>query len=128
MFNVRGVSPAIAKRVGVLVVCGAIAVSAALALAQNSGARVIHIVATRYEYLPDKIVLKRGEPVVLELVARDRLHGFHVKGLDVRADVVPGHPVRVSVTPEKVGVFPFTCDLFCGSGHAEMNGTITVTD
>ena len=101
---------------------------AALALAQSSGPRVIKITAERYEYSPGKVMLKTGEPVILEWISHDRIHGFHVKGLNIRADVLPGRSVRVPVTPTKAGVFPFSCDLFCGSGHNDMNGVITVTN
>ena len=90
--------------------------------------RVIKISAERYEYSPDKVTLKKGEAVILELTSEDRLHGFHIKELGVRADVLPGQPVRVRIVPDKVGTFPFTCDLFCGSGHGDMNGVILVTN
>jgi cytochrome c oxidase subunit II len=93
----------------------------------GSGERVIKITAERYDYEPEHIILKRGEPVTLELTAEDRMHGFHVKALGVRADVLPGQSVRIHVVPDKVGTFPFNCDVFCGSGHADMSGTITVT-
>jgi cytochrome c oxidase subunit 2 len=90
--------------------------------------RVIKISAERYEYSPAKVTLKKGEAVILELTSEDRLHGFHIKDLGVRADVLPGQPVRVRIVPDKVGTFPFTCDLFCGSGHGDMNGVILVTN
>jgi cytochrome c oxidase subunit 2 len=32
----------------------------------------------------------------------------------------------VRLMPDKVGTFTFLCDVFCGSGHETMNGTITV--
>jgi cytochrome c oxidase subunit 2 len=106
----------------------AVATLGLMAVAQTGGERVVRIVAARYEYFPGKVVLKKGEPVTLELISRDRLHGFHVKALNIRADVLPGQFVRVRVVPDKVGVFPFTCDLFCGSGHNDMSGVITVTN
>ena len=90
--------------------------------------RTITIVAERYEYSPAKVVLKKGEPVILRLVSRDRLHGFNVKALNVRADVMPGEEIKVRVVPDKVGSFPFKCDLFCGSGHGDMGGIIVVTE
>jgi cytochrome c oxidase subunit 2 len=120
-------TPRLAMLAGGLGLSAAIVVLAALAGAQTGGERVVKITAGRYEYSPG-VVLKRGEPVILELISRDRIHGFHIAGLDVRADVLPGQAVRVRVIPDKVGVFPFTCDLFCGSGHNDMSGVISVTD
>ena len=93
-----------------------------------SNEREVKIVAERYEYSPNTVVLKKGEPVILHLVSRDRLHGFNVNGLGMRADVMPGEEVRIRVVPDKVGSFPFKCDLYCGSGHTDMGGVIVVTD
>jgi cytochrome c oxidase subunit 2 len=120
-------TPRLAKLAGGLGLSAAIVVLAALAAGQTGGERVVRITAQRYEYSP-AVVLKRGEPVILELISRDRIHGFHIAAFDVRADVLPGQTVRVRVVPDKVGVFPFTCDLFCGSGHNDMSGVISVTD
>jgi cytochrome c oxidase subunit II len=120
-------TPRLAMLAGGLGLSAAIVVLAALAGAQTGGERVVKITAGRYEYSPE-VVLKRGEPVILELISHDRLHGFHIAALNVRADVLPGQSVRVRVVPDKIGVFPFTCDLFCGSGHNDMSGVISVTD
>jgi len=56
------------------------------------------------------------------------LLGFNVPDLGVRADIVPGKVARVRLVADKVGTFAFACDIFCGSGHEEMVGSITVTD
>ena len=109
-------------------VAGGIALIALPALSALNSDREITIVAERYEYSPPSITLKKEETVILHLVSRDRVHGFNVKALGVRADVMPGAEIRVRVTPHKMGIFPFKCDLFCGSGHTDMSGTIVVTD
>src|SRR2546430_12495554 len=88
--------------------------------------RVIKIVARRFTYTPDKLSLKKGVPVILELTTADVLMGFSAPDFDVRADIVPGQVARVRLVPDKVGTFTFLCDVFCGSGHETMNGTITV--
>ena len=107
-------------------------VASALALARSapppSGERVIRITAKRFEYNPSEITLKRGEPVVLELVSLDRDHGFKLDALGVRADVKPGQVTRVPITPQQVGRFEFACDVFCGSGHEDMTGEIVVVE
>ncbi|MBJ6724552.1 cupredoxin domain-containing protein [Geomesophilobacter sediminis] len=90
--------------------------------------RTVRIVAKKFEYQPNLIKLKRGEPVVLQFVSADRLHGFSCPGLNIRATIEPGKATTVRVVPDKVGVFPFHCDLFCGEGHDEMTGNIAVSD
>jgi cytochrome c oxidase subunit 2 len=96
--------------------------------APGAGERVIRISAKKFDFTPGEIVLKKGQPVVFELTSQDRIHGFRIKAMGVRADIVPGQVTRVRVTPDKSGTFTFACDVFCGSGHEDMNGTITVTD
>ena len=88
--------------------------------------QIIKILARRFTYTPNKLSLKRGVPVVLELTSADVLMGFNAPDFDVRADIIPGQTARVRLAPDKVGTFTFLCDIFCGSGHETMNGTITV--
>lgn len=96
----------------------------------KSGAaeRVIRVTAKNFEFTPDTITVKKGEPVVLEITSLDRKHGFSLRAFGVRADVKPGETARVRFTPDKVGKFTFSCDVFCGEGHEDMNGTLVVTE
>ena len=91
------------------------------------GEQVIHLTAKKFEYTPNEITLKKGVPVVLEITSLDRDHGFKVPELGIRADVKSGQTTRVRIVPDRIGRFEFRCDVFCGSGHADMSGTITVT-
>ncbi len=52
--------------------------------------------------------------------------GFNAPDFKVRTDIPPGKLMRVELTPDKAGTFTFFCDVFCGSGHEEMNGTFIV--
>lgn len=88
--------------------------------------RVIKVVARRFTYAPNALTLKKGDPVVLELTSADVLMGFNAPDFGVRADIVPEQVARVRLVPDKIGTFTFLCDVFCGSGHETMSGTITV--
>jgi len=90
--------------------------------------RVIHITAKRFDFSPDSITLKKGEPVVFELSSADREHGFNLRAFGIRTNVSPGKVTRVRLTPDKTGEFTFSCDVFCGDGHEEMTGTVVVTE
>jgi cytochrome c oxidase subunit 2 len=114
--------------VGGIAALAAVTLAGAVVAQALNQPRVVRIVAERYDYDPDVIVLKKGEPVVLDLVARDRPHGFHVPALGIRADLMPGQEARIPVTPARAGRFVFVCDLFCGSGHDDMGGAIKVVD
>jgi cytochrome c oxidase subunit 2 len=120
-------------RIGAAVILGlALLGAAALAglLAKGVWAapeeRVVTISAMKFDFVPDKVTLKRGEPVILELSSLDRTHGFTIPELGVRADIPESGSARVRVMPDHVGSFAFRCDLFCGSGHEEMEAVIEV--
>jgi hypothetical protein len=90
--------------------------------------QVVKITAKKFEFDPRDITLKKGVPVVLELTSLDRLHGFSCPGLGIRTDIAPGKTSTLNVVPDKTGTFTFHCDVFCGTGHEHMTGTITVAE
>jgi len=89
---------------------------------------VIEIVAQRFRYTPNEIVLQKGKPARLEFGALDFTHGFTIPDLGIRADLPPGRVTIVRLTPDKAGVYDFLCDNFCGAGHEQMNGKIIVKE
>ncbi len=111
---------------GVMATFISVVIGGHLTAAENE--QVIQITAKRFEYSPKEITLKKGVPVVLEFTSLDRLHGFNCPGLELRLDIRPGKVNTLRFTPDKVGMFPFHCDNFCGSGHEGMKGMIIVTE
>jgi len=97
-------------------------------VAAQPAEQVIKVTAKRFDYTPGEIKLKKGVPVVLEFTSQDVVMGFNAPDLGARTDIVPGTVTRVRLVPDKVGSFEFHCDIFCGSGHEEMTGTIIVTE
>jgi cytochrome c oxidase subunit 2 len=89
---------------------------------------VIRITTKRFDYSPAEVTIKKGVPVVLEFTSKDILMGFNLPDFGVRADIVPGKVTRLRLVPDKTGTFIFLCDIFCGIGHEEMNGKLTVID
>lgn len=90
--------------------------------------KVIKITAKKYEFSPKEITLKKGETVTLQLTSLDRKHGFSAPALNVRSDITPGKVTELKVTPKEAGTTQYYCDVFCGSGHDDMTGTLKVTD
>lgn len=111
-----------------------ICAAGALALGSAAGfafakpkVRVIKIVAKKFEFVPSEIHVKKGESVSLEFTAPEVPMGFNLSDMGLRIDIVPGKVAKLPFTADKVGNFPFLCDVFCGSGHEDMNGTLIVT-
>jgi cytochrome c oxidase subunit II len=105
--------------------------SAALVVAEQGATgdeQHVSMLAMKFDYIPDTITVKKGKPVVLELIALDRVHGFTVPGLGLRTDITPGPPIILRFTPGKAGVYNLHCDNFCGDGHEGMTGQIIVID
>jgi len=95
---------------------------------QRAQEQVIKMSVKRFEYVPREIALKKGVPVVLEITSLDVPHGFNLPDLKVRADIIPGQVTRVRLVPDRAGTFTFRCDVFCGTGHEELDGLVTVTE
>jgi cytochrome c oxidase subunit 2 len=112
-----------ALRAGFAALAGA-AFGAAVVAQQE---KVISITARKFEFVPEKIELRKGEPVVLEFTTADVLMGFNAPDFKVRTDIAPGQVARVRLVPDRAGDFEFFCDNFCGEGHETMSGTIRVT-
>src|SRR3954452_12317680 len=99
----------------VTAVLGGLVLATALGLrAAQPKEQVIKIVARRFTFTPNKLTLKKGIPVVLEITTADVLMGFTAPDFDTRADIIPGKVARVRLNPDKVGTFTFLCDIFCG--------------
>jgi len=100
--------------------------TAALALAQTKP-RVIKVIARKFVFVPAEIRVKKGESVVFQFTAPEVPMGFSLPDFSTRADIVPGKVSVLRLTPDKTGTFTFACDVFCGSGHEDMTGTLIVT-
>jgi cytochrome c oxidase subunit 2 len=92
----------------------------------QAGPRVIPITAKRFAFSPSEITLKKGETVKLVVSSDDVIHGFFSRPLKIDADVEPGKPTELTVTPQTAGRFLTICDHFCGAQHGNMHMTIVV--
>ena len=107
---------------------GALALSsmAALVIAKPKQ-RVIKVIARKFEFVPREIRVKQGETVLLQFTAPEVPMGFSLPDFGLRADIMPGKIATLQLTADKTGSFDFLCDVFCGSGHEDMSGTLIVS-
>ena len=66
------------------------------------------------------LMLPLDRPVRLHLTARDVIHSFWVPEFRQKQDAVPGLTTEITVTPTKLGNYPFMCSELCGLGHPLM--------
>ncbi|ACC70800.1 cupredoxin domain-containing protein [Paraburkholderia phymatum] len=114
------------RRLFTLAALGAVLTVAGRFDARAAEPRVIKVHARKFTFTPNQIKLAPNENVVFELTAQDTIMGFAIPQYNVRADVPPGAVVRLPAQAGAAGTVDFLCDIFCGSGHETMNGTIVV--
>jgi cytochrome c oxidase subunit II len=90
--------------------------------------KVIEITARKYDFSPNQITLKKGQPVILRLLSTDRVHGFMSRPLKVDTDIRPGKATDVAITPVTAGNFTVICDHYCGTGHGNMKMKVAVVE
>lgn len=74
----------------------------------------------------DRLLLRAGQPTIVELVSEDVIHGFWVPRLGGKMDAIPGITNRHLVQADAPGVYAGTCAEYCGIGHDRMRFVVEV--
>jgi cytochrome c oxidase subunit 2 len=88
--------------------------------------REIRMTAKKYEFSPSEIHVKSGERIRLVITALDRKHGFELKAVEIKTELVKGKETVVEFVAPKAGQYLFNCSVFCGFGHRGMKGWLVV--
>jgi cytochrome c oxidase subunit II len=59
-------------------------------------------------------------PTFLQLLSADTDHSFWVPELAGKTDLIPNHPNRMWIDPQRMGIFVGQCAQYCGIQHAKM--------
>jgi len=59
-------------------------------------------------------------PTFLQLLSADTDHSFWVPEIAGKTDLVPNHPNRMWMDPQRTGIFLGQCAQYCGIQHAKM--------
>ena len=99
-----------------------------LALEAAVSARTIDIRLSRHGFSPERIEVRLGERVRLNVASIDGTHGFRVRALGLNARIPDdGRTVTLLLTPRETGTFQITCSESCESGHSRMTDSLVVT-
>ena len=90
--------------------------------------RQVAIVAERFNYMPSRVKVKRGQTIEFVLSSEDTHHGFFIRELGVNVLIPPlgKGEARVLVRFVKPGRYVFECSRPCGAGHNAMRGLVIV--
>jgi len=99
------------------------------------GAMEIDVIAQSFEWLfvypnekesENEIVVPVNKPVKLNLTSLDVIHSLFIPAFRVKVDAVKGLNTYAWFIAQEKGEYFFQCTEFCGSGHADMTGVVTV--
>jgi len=91
-------------------------------------AKTITISASKFQFEPNDITVKKGEEVVMIIQSQDVTHGLLLKDFGVKTEIKKGQSTEVKFTPQTAGTFEGKCAHFCGKGHGSMKMTIHVVE
>lgn len=75
----------------------------------------------------DRLVIPAGQPVIVEIAARDVIHSFWIPRLAGKMDAVPGKLNRHLIEATQPGVYRGLCAEYCGIGHDRMRFEVVAT-
>lgn len=84
------------------------------------------LTARQWTFTPDTITVQQGDTVHFTITSEDVAHGFFLPEFNVSETLSPGQVTEAEFVADQKGTFTFSCNVFCGSGHSQMNGTLVV--
>ncbi len=84
---------------------------------QKDGSIRVVMVAARYGFFPNHLVVPADTPVTFRIASADVLHGVHTPNTNMNTMVVPGYVSEVTTTFPHPGDYSMLCNEYCGLGH-----------
>ena len=91
-----------------------------------SNVKEFDITAKQFEFIPEKIIVTRGDTVKLNITSIDAEYGFSLPGFEISERLPENQTVVIEFVADKEGAFTISCSVFCGSDHDDMKGTLIV--
>ncbi|MCU4925771.1 cytochrome C oxidase subunit II [Halobacteria archaeon AArc-dxtr1] len=88
----------------------------------------VYVVAQTFSYLPDPIEVPADSDVTFYVTSRDVIHSFSLVGTNVNTMAIPGEVSVMPVEFDEPGEYGVVCNEYCGPGHHDMEGMVTVVD
>ncbi len=98
-------------------------------LSENAPAIVsVNMTAKQFSFEPSAITVQKGDTVRLIVTSADVAHGISIPAFGISKDLDVGVTETIEFVADKAGTFPFFCNVFCGSDHKSMTGSIIVNE
>lgn len=119
----RAVTGAATRLTGAFVLLAVLA--GAMVTAQDE-TRPFTIAAKKYAFDPAVIEVRHNDLVKITLKSEDIAHSFTIDDYRIAKRATAGHSVTFEFRADKVGTFPFYCNLKSDSGCRQMRGKLVV--
>ncbi len=86
----------------------------------------VFLVAKTWQFEP-VLKLQKGQTYRLHVSSLDYQHGLSIFPINMNFMVLPDYDYVLTITPTESGDYRIICNEFCGIGHHNMVGKITVT-
>ena len=94
----------------------------------NAPLKEFELVVKQFAFEPAVVTVEKGDHVKLYITNADVTHGISIPAFHVSTRLDPKKVNVVEFSADKVGMFEFRCNVFCGSGHGKMLGAIEVVE
>lgn len=86
----------------------------------------INVIARTFEFVPNRIEVRKGQRVILNITSTDVEHGFALPEFGINKKIPAGQTKRIEFIVNRRGEFPFVCSIYCGIDHTSMVGELIV--
>lgn len=86
----------------------------------------VHVIGLTFAWMPAEFTLPTGVDVTFHVTALDVVHGYQIIRTNGQTMALPGYVSRYTMQFREPGEYLVVCNEYCGVGHHEMYGTITV--
>lgn len=76
----------------------------------------------------DVLHIPVGKPIKLTMISQDVLHAMYIPAFRVQYHVVPGRYTMIWFTATKPGEYHLFCNMYCGTQHSEMVGSVVAME
>jgi heme/copper-type cytochrome/quinol oxidase subunit 2 len=109
-----------------VLLCIGLAATAATAQDQGPTAKPFAISVRRFAFDPPRIEVNQDDLVKIALSTEDIAHSLTIDAYRIAKRVGPGHPVTFEFRADRVGTFPYYCNLPIEDGCRRMRGELVV--
>lgn len=102
--------------------------ASARAVGQDDSRRDVSVTARENVFTPARVEVRQNDLVKVTFTAEDHPHSFNIDEYRIAKRARPGQPAVFEFRADRVGRFPFYCNLSSPAGKHDMRGELVVRE